>query len=103
MLPSNSEKQSINDVRQREGCLAATARLEDKLASAVCWSKICIHRESFAFNAESNFNCNVHQYSLDGNISAESFPFLPEIFFVKDCIEKITRFVAAVKIIFRGK
>ena len=31
------------------------------------------------------------------NISAESFPFLPEIFFVKDCIEEITLFVAAVK------
>ena len=30
-------------------------------------------------------------------ISPESFPFLPEIFFVKDCIEEITRFVAAVK------
>ena len=59
--------------------------------------KICIHRESFAFSAGSNFNCNVHQHSLDGNISAESFPFLPEIFFVKDCIEEITRFVAAVK------
>ena len=29
----------------------------------------------FAFSAGSNFNCNVHQYSLDGNISAESFPF----------------------------
>ena len=29
-------------------------------------------------------------------ISAESFPFLPEIFFVKGCIEEITRFVAAV-------
>ena len=26
-----------------------------------------------------------------------SFPFLPEIFFVKDCIEEIRRFVAAVK------
>ena len=59
--------------------------------------KICIHRESFAFSAGSNFKCNVHQYSLDGNISAESFPFLPEIFFVIDCIEEITRFVAAVK------
>ena len=53
--------------------------------------------QSFAFSAGSNFNCNVHQYSLDGNISTESFPFLPEIFFVKDCIEEITRFVAAVK------
>ena len=51
----------------------------------------------FAFSAASNFNCNVHQYSLDGNISAESFPFLTEIFFVKDCIEEITRFVATVK------
>ena len=61
------------------------------------WSEICIHWESFAFSARSNFKCNVHQYSLDGNISAESFPFLPEIFFVKDCIEEITRFVAAVK------
>ena len=71
-------------------------RLEDRLASAVSWSKICIHRESFAFSASSNFNCNVHQYSLDGNISAESFPFLPEIFFVKDCIGELsTRFVVA--------
>ena len=59
--------------------------------------KICIHRESLAFSAGSNFKYNVHQYSLDGNISAESFPFLPEIFFVKDCIEEITHFVAAVK------
>ena len=41
----------------------------------------------------SNFNCNVHQYSVDGNISAESFSFLPEIFSVKNCIEEITRFV----------
>ena len=45
----------------------------------------------------SHFNCNVHQCSLDGNISAESVPFLPEIFFVKDCIKEITRFVPAVK------
>ena len=49
------------------------------------------------FSARSNFNCNVYQYSLDGNISAESLPFLPEIFFVKECIEEIARFVAAVK------
>ena len=41
------------------------------------------------------------QYSLDGNISAECFPFLPEIFFVKDCIEENTRFVAAVKILWK--
>ena len=95
MLPSNSEKQSMNDVRQREGCYAATGWKTDW--RQVCLSKICIHRESFAFSAASNFNCNVHQYSLAGNISAESFPFLTEIFFVKDCIEEITRFVAAVK------
>ena len=30
-------------------------------------------------------------------ISVESFPFLPEIFFVKDCIKEITLLVAAVK------
>ena len=53
--------------------------------------------KSVAFSAGSNFNCNVHQYSLDGNISAESFPFLREIFFGKECIEEITHFVAAVK------
>ena len=29
-------------------------------------------------------------------ISPESFPFLLEIFFVKECIKEITRFVAAV-------
>ena len=28
--------------------------------------------ESFVFSVGSNFNHNVHQYSLDGNISAES-------------------------------
>ena len=47
LLPSNSEKQSMNDVR----------------LSGVVWSKICIHRESL--HAGSNFNCNIHQYSLD--------------------------------------
>ena len=52
---------------------------------------------SVAFAMGSNFNSNVYQYSLDGNISAESFPLLPEIFFVKDCIREITHFVAAVK------
>ena len=78
MLPSNGEKQSMNDAR----------------LSGVVWSKICIHRESL--RAGSNFNCNVHQYS-HRTISPEFFPFLPEIFFVKDCIEEITRFVAAAK------
>ena len=58
------------------------------------------HRESFT---GSHFNFNVHQYSLE-NISAESFPFLPEIFFVKDCIEeKNNSFCGRGKIIFHGK
>ena len=48
-----------------------------------------IHRESFAFSAGSNFNYNFHQYSLDGIISAESFSFLPEIFFVKIALKKL--------------
>ena len=36
------------------------------------------------------------QYSLGGNIHAESFSFVPEVFFVKDCIEQNTCFVAVV-------
>ena len=35
----------------------------------------------FEFSSGLNFNCNVHLYSLNGNIPAESFPFLQEIFF----------------------
>ena len=65
MLPSNGEKQSMNDAR----------------LSGVVWSKICIHRESL--RAGSNFNCNVHQYSLDTELSLQNFfPFLPEIIFL---------------------
>ena len=78
MLPSNGEKQSMNDVR----------------LSGVVWSKICIHRESL----RAGFNCNVHQYSLDTELFLQNlFPFFQKSFFVKDCIEEITRFVAAVK------
>ena len=69
LLPGNSEKQSMNDVR----------------LSGVVWSKICIHRESL--RAGSNFDCNVQNL----------FPFFQKSFFVKDYIEEITRFVAAVK------
>ena len=77
LLPSNSEKQSMNDVR----------------LSGIVWSKICIHRESL--RAESNFNCNVHQDSLDTEPSLQNlFPFFQKSFFVKDYIEEITRFVA---------
>ena len=80
LLPSNSEKQSMNDVR----------------LSGVVWSKICIHRESL--RAGSNFNCNVHQYSLDTELSLQNlFPFFQKSSFVKDYIEEIIRFVAAVK------
>ena len=63
LLPSNSEKQSMNDVR----------------LSGVVWSKISIHRESL--RAGSNFNCNVHQFTGYRTISPESFPFLLGIFF----------------------
>ena len=80
MLPSNIEKQSMNDVRP----------------SGVVWGKMCIHRESL--RAGSNSNCNVHQYSLDTELSLQNlFPFFQKSFFVKDCIEEITCFVAAVK------
>ena len=80
LLPSNSEKQSMNDVR----------------LSGIVWSKICIHRESL--RAASNFNSNVHQYSLDTELSLKNlFPFFQKSFFVKDCIEEKTHFVAAVK------
>ena len=81
VLLSNSERQSMNDVR---------------LLSGVVWSEICIHRESLRVG--SNFNCNVHQYSLDRELSLQNlFPFFQKSFFVKDYIEEITRFVAAVK------
>ena len=73
--------------------LLGSNKFEDRRSLS---EQICIHRD-IRFFTELHFNCNVHQYSLDGNISAESFPFLPEIFFVKDCIEELTRFVAAVK------
>ena len=80
LLPSNSEKQSMNDVR----------------LSGVVWSKICIHWESL--RARSNFNCNVYQYSLDTELSLQKFfSFSSRNLFVKDCIEEITRFVIAVK------
>ena len=36
------------------------------------------------------------QYSLDGSIFSESFPFFPKIFFVKDWIEENRCFVVAV-------
>ena len=80
LLLSNSEKQSMNDVR----------------LSGIVWSKICIHQESL--RAGSNFNCNVHQYSLDTELSLQNlFPFFQKSSFVKDYIEEIIRFVAAVK------
>ena len=80
LLPNNNEKRSRNDVR----------------LSGVVWTKICIHRESL--RAGSNFNSNVHQYSLDTEQSLQNlFPFFQKSFFVKDYIEEITRFVAAVK------
>ena len=79
-----------------KGKIARQQQASDSLASDVA-AKFAYFGKVFAFSAGSIFNCNVHQYSLDENISAESFPFLPEIFFVKDCIEEITRLVAEVK------
>ena len=80
LLPSNSEKQSVNDVR---------------LSSDV-WCKICIHRKKYACMIKFQLQCS-SIFTGYRTISPESFPFLLEIFFVKDCIEEITHFVAAVK------
>ena len=80
LLPDNSEKQNLNDAR----------------LSGVVWSKICIHRKKYAcmIKFQLQFSSIFIGYRT---ISPESFPFLLEIFFVQDCIEEITRFVAAVK------
>ena len=80
LLPSTSEKQSMNDVR----------------LSGVVWSKICIHRKKYACMIKFQLQCS-SIFTGYKTISPESFSFLLEIFFVKDCIEEITRFVAAVK------
>ena len=80
LLPSHSEKQSMNDVR----------------LSGVVWSKLCIHRKKYACMIKFQLQCS-SIFTGYRTISPESFPFLLEIFFVKDCIEEITRFVAAVK------
>ena len=79
LLPSNSEKQSMNDVR----------------LSGVVWSKICIHRESLH---AGQISTAMFINSLDTELSLQNlFPFFQKSFFVKDYIEEITRFVAAVK------
>ena len=80
LLPGTSEKQSMNDVR----------------LSGVVWSKICIHRKKNACMIKFQLQCS-SIFTGYKTILPESFPFLLEIFFVKDCIEEITRFVAAVK------
>ena len=93
MLPGNSEKQSMNDVRQREGCLAATGWKTDwrhTASDAVCWSKICIHRERLKFQLQCLSIFTGWKYLC------RIFSLFPEIFFFKDRIEEITRFVAAV-------
>ena len=81
LLLSHSEKQSMNDVR----------------LSGVVWSKICIHRKKYACMIKFQLQCSSTFTGYRTMISPEYFPFLLEIFFVKDCIEEITRFVAAVK------
>ena len=80
LLPCNSEKQSMNDIR----------------LSGVDWSKICIYRKKYACMIKFQLQC-LSIFTGYRTISPKSFPFLLEIFFVKDCIEEITCFVAAVK------
>ena len=80
LLPGSSEKQSMNDAR----------------LSGVVGSKICIHRKKYACMINFQLQCS-SIFTGYGTISPESFPFLLKIFFVQDCIEEITRFVAAVK------
>ena len=83
LLPSNSdnsEKQSMNDVR----------------LSSVVWSKICIHRKKYACLIIFQLQC-LSIFTGYRTSSPEYFSFLLEIFLVQDCIEEITRFVAAVK------
>ena len=81
LLPSNSEKQSVNDVR----------------LSGVVWSNICIHRKKYACMIKFQLQYSTAIFTGYRTISRASFLLLLEIFFVKDCIEEITRFVAAVK------
>ena len=73
-----------------EGVRTMTVRL-----SGVVWSNICIHRKKYACMIKFQLQCS-SIFTGYRTISPESFPFLLEIFFVKDCIKEITRFVAAV-------
>ena len=67
----------------------------DVRLSGVGWSKICIHGKKYACMIKFQLQCS-SIFTGHRNISPESFPFLLEIFFVKECIKEITRFVAAV-------
>ena len=90
--------------RQTKGRLLGSNRLEARQASSdFVGAKFAYIGKVFAFIAGSNFNWNVHQHSLDGNISAESFPFLPEIFFCERLHWRNYTFCGRGKIIFRGK
>ena len=77
LLPSNSEKQSMNVWRSLEQNLHTSGK--------------------FACRIQFQLQCS-SIFTGYRTISPESFPFLPEIFFVKDCIEKITCFVTWSKI-----
>ena len=70
--------------------------VKDVRLSGVYWSKICIHRKKYACMIKFQLQCS-SIFTGYRTISSESFPFLLEIFFVKECIKEITRFVAAVK------
>ena len=77
MLPGNRGKQSMNDVRQNKGCLAATVWKTD----AVSWSKICIHRESFTFSVPDHISTAMFISIHWMEISLQNFfPFLQKFF-----------------------
>ena len=53
--------------------------------------------EKFCIQCQIKFQLQCSSIFTGWKYLTESFPFLPEIVFVKDCIDEITRFVAAVK------
>ena len=66
-------------------CQTVWRRLEQNLRTS---KKICVHDQ-----ISTAMFINIHWIQ---NYLSRIFPFLLEIFFVKDCIKEITRFVAAV-------
>ena len=59
-------------------------------------TKICIHRESVAFIAGSNFNCNVLSIFTEWEYHCKILSPFSRNILLKDCIEENTHFVAGV-------